>query len=167
MIKKNIISFCLLAGLVVISCKKNETHTKSKAADSAGVFQSENTDSISQKPDAVKANPEIAQSENKSAEKDSTNTSFEGKYIAGNGCENGRYSIELKNVDGKPSFKIFDKTKVIASGNASIGDAGILMGEIGASIEGDKMVIQNTGNSMNPYQHFDCSEKYLEFNKQK
>ncbi|MDR6405924.1 MULTISPECIES: hypothetical protein [Chryseobacterium] len=170
MIKKNIIGLSFLAGLAVISCKKNETRTENKAVDSTGVSQPAKMDSnFSQKPDSVKTNPVGDNSHEQSVKKDSVAiNSFDGKYVSSQGCEERRYSIELKNGDGKPAFKIFDKSKLIASGNASVGpDGTVLMGEIGAQITGNKMLIQNSGNNMNPYQHFDCSEKYLEFNKQK
>jgi hypothetical protein len=167
MIKKNIIGLCLLTGLTVISCKKNETRQQDKFSDSTAVSQPAGIDSASSKTmDSVQTSPSDEKSKDKESESTAKN-SLEGTYIGASPCESSRYSIEIKYEDNQPKFKVFDKTKVIASGNASVDDGGILMGEIGATIDGDKMMIQNTGNAMNPYQHFDCAEKYLEFNKKK
>ncbi|SIQ26928.1 hypothetical protein SAMN05880574_10925 [Chryseobacterium sp. RU37D] len=168
MIRKNIINLCLVASLSVISCKKNETRPETKSSDSFSVSQSMNADTDSAKnSDSVTTKS----SDKESAKADSANvakSSFEGKYVGTSPCEPGRFSIEIKSENDQPKFKIFDKAKVIASGNASIGSDGtVLMGEIGAQITGDKMLIQNMGNSMNAYQHFDCPEKYLNFIKQK
>lgn len=168
MIKKNFIGLCLLTGLALVSCKKNEARKETVAKDSVTVSQPvekmdspapETTDS------AAAGTPQKYPKETGTAD---ASKSIEGKYVSKN-CEG--FTIEVKSIADKTTFKISDKTKVIASGNASTapsdGGMGILMGEIGGVFQGDKLEIQNTGNNMNPYQHFDCPEKYMEFVKQK
>ncbi|MDQ0595309.1 hypothetical protein QFZ37_003678 [Chryseobacterium ginsenosidimutans] len=176
MIKKHFIGLCLLAGISMISCGKSESkHAKNKA-DSSVVSQSPDHAANSlQKPDAQK--PDSADSENKEKkdlESPVSKTIIEGKFVA-NTCDGGRFSMEFKNIDGKPTFKIFDKSKVIAAGNVSsesdekTGEiTAVAMGEIGGLYEGDKIVVQNSGNTMNEFEHFtQCGDKYLEFIKQK
>ncbi|WP_027379192.1 hypothetical protein [Chryseobacterium daeguense] len=164
MIKKNFIGLCLLTGLALISCKKNETkpvQSNDSATIETAAQDSAKTDTTTEKTvtDAV--------------------NSIEGKYVVTKGCESGNYSIEFSNVkDGKVSYKIFDKTKEMSSGTGSViknapGETGtgINLGVVGDTeliivVEGNKFEIQNDGNNMNPFQHFkDCNDKYLEFSK--
>jgi hypothetical protein len=176
MIRKNFIGLCLLAGLSVISCNKNESKHGKNKADSSLVSQSENhTSKAVKKPDSAENDPEKTENaEEKDPKSTVSKTLVEGKFVA-NTCDGGRFSMEFKNVDGKPTFKIFDKTKIIAAGNVSsesdekTGEiTAVTMGEIGGLYEGDKIVVQNSGNSMNEFEHFSqCGDKYLEFIKQK
>lgn len=176
MIRKNFIGLCLLAGLSVISCKKNESKHGKIKADSSIVSQSESHTSNSvQKPDsAEKDSTKTENIEVKDPKSTVSKTIIEGKFVA-NTCDGGRFSMEFKNVEGKPTFKIFDKAKVIAAGNVSSESdektceiTAVTMGEIGGLYEGDKIVVQNSGNSMNEFEHFSqCDDKYLEFIKQK
>ncbi|WP_449399281.1 hypothetical protein [Chryseobacterium wanjuense] len=175
MIKNNIIGLCLLAGLSVLSCKKDQHKNQKNVKDSAVVSQTVDDSAKS----VQKTNPveKDSANENQTGKKNSAEpglkNAIEGKYVAKT-CDGGRFSIEIKNINDKPSFKILDKTKVVASGNASVeGDessegVAISMGEIGGLYEGDKITIQNSGNSMNEFEHFtQCGDKYLEFTKQK
>ncbi|GAA4152148.1 hypothetical protein GCM10022217_06690 [Chryseobacterium ginsenosidimutans] len=176
MIKKNFIGLCLLAGLSVISCSKNESKHGKNKADSPVVSQSESHTSNSvQKPDDAETDSaKTGNVEEKNLKSTISKTVIEGKFVA-NTCDGGRFSMEFKNIDGKPTFKIFDKAKVIAAGNVSsesdekTGEiTAVTMGEIGGLYEGDKIVVQNSGNSMNEFEHFSqCGDKYLEFIKQK
>ena len=176
MIKKNFIGLCLFAGLSVISCEKNELkHAKNKTDSSVVAHSPDRVSTSLQKPVAEK--PDSADSKNiveKDPKSTVSKTVIEGKFVAKT-CDGGRFSMEFKNVDGKPTFKVFDKAKVIAAGNVSsesdekTGEiTAITMGEIGGLYEGDKIVVQNSGNSMNEFEHFSqCGDKYLEFIKQK
>jgi hypothetical protein len=175
MIRKKLFGLLLLAGLAVVSCNKNESnHTKAKsesavvsspADQAADPVKKENTgesDGKTEAPEKIKPEAEVAKK------------SIEGKYIAA-ACDGGRFSIEFKNMDGKPVFKILDKGKIIATGNVSAetnektGEiTEIAMGEIGGLYEGNKIIIQNYGNAMNEFDHFtQCGDKYLEFTKNK
>ncbi|WP_415326052.1 hypothetical protein [Chryseobacterium sp. MMS23-Vi53] len=175
MIKKNFIGLCLLAGFSVISCKKDPSKSAKASIDSTTNIQTGGNDSVSMsKPEVVKADSATENSVQKNTDDTKTKPVIEGKYTA-NTCDGGRFSIEIKSIGGKPTFKILDKTKTIATGNASVqeadatnSDVTITMGEIGGLVEGDKIVIQNSGNSMNEFEHFtQCGDKYLEFTKQK
>lgn len=168
--KKNFIALCILAGLFTISCDKKESKNKRQNKDSVTIIQPQKTESI-----MVKKTDSVAiekYDENKLTKNIEVKGLIEGKYSA-KSCDNGRFFIEISNVDNQPVFKIFDKNKIIASGNASVEGQGvdegatITMGEIGGLYEGDKIVIQNYGNAMNEFEHFtQCGEKYLEFIKQ-
>lgn len=176
MIKKNFIGLCLLAGLSVISCEKKESKHGKTTKDSSAVSQSsDQTSNAAQKPQSAKTDTDsIANSVEKDPKAAISKTVIEGKFVA-NTCDGGRFSMEFKNIAGKPTFEIFDKTKVIAAGNVSsesdekTGEiTTVTMGEIGGLYEGDKIVVQNSGNSMNEFEHFtQCGDKYLEFIKQK
>ncbi|WBX96365.1 hypothetical protein [Chryseobacterium gambrini] len=175
MITKKIIGICLLAGLFTISCSKNETKNKAIKADSMSVSQPvEKTAVPVEKKDSSQSDEQTESPEEKDTKKTVSKTSVEGKFIATT-CEGARFSIEFKNTDGNPTFKILDKTKVIAAGNVSAETdektgaiTNIMMGEIGGVYEGDKIVIQNYGNAMNEFEHFtQCGDKYLEFTRQK
>lgn len=175
MIRKKLFGLSLIAGLSVVSCNKNESHhTKAKqespvgsspADQAAAPMKKENTAAPAgntETPEEIKPEAEVAKK------------SIEGKYTAV-ACDGGRFSIEFKNTEGKPVFKIFDKGKVIAAGNVSAetdektGEiTEIAIGEIGGLYEGDKIIIQNYGNAMNEFDHFtQCGDKYLEFTKSK
>lgn len=169
--KKNCISLCLLAGLSIIACKNDKVKSTKRKVDTAFATQSVKTDN----PILIKK--DSAEDEDNSVEKtpkDVTDkSSVEGKYTA-NTCDGGRFSIEIKNVNDKPTFVIYDKAKIIATGSASMDGDGIndgttiTMGEIGGLYEGDKIIVQNYGNSMNEFEHFtQCGDKYLEFTKKK
>jgi hypothetical protein len=174
MIKSNIIGLCLLAGLSVLSCKKDQHKNQKNVKDSAVVSQTVDDSAKS----VQKTNPveKDSANENQTGEKNpkdvNLKNAIEGKYVAKT-CDGGRFSIEIKNVNDKPSFKILDQSKIIASGNASVEEEAmegitISMGEIGGLYDGDKITIQNYGNSMNEFEHFtQCGDKYLEFTKQK
>ncbi|MFC5873945.1 hypothetical protein ACFP3I_15215 [Chryseobacterium arachidis] len=174
MIRKNFIGLYLLAGLAALSCNKNESKTKISIKDSSVVAQSEKPVSeSSQKENDQKPDNEVADSTNTDKPKTAVSKkSIEGKYVATT-CDGGRFSMEFKNVDGKPTFKIYDKSKIIAAGNVSTetdektGEiSSVTIGEIGGLYEGDKIVIQNYGNAMNEFEHFtQCGDKYLEFSK--
>ncbi|WP_308006201.1 hypothetical protein [uncultured Chryseobacterium sp.] len=175
MITKKIIGICLLAGIFTISCSKNETKNNTIKADSMSVSQPvEKTAVPVDKKDSAQSEEQTESPEEKDTKKTVSKTSVEGKFIATT-CEGGRFSIEFKNTDGNPTFKILDKTKVIAAGNVSAESdektgeiTNIMMGEIGGVYEGDKIVIQNYGNAMNEFEHFtQCGDKYLEFTRQK
>lgn len=134
----------------------------------------EKTVAPAEKKDSAQSEEKKEDSAEKEVKNTASKTSVDGKYIATT-CEGGRFSIEFKNKDGNSTFKIFDKTKVIAAGNVSAESdektgeiKNITMGEIGGLYEGDKIVIQNYGNAMNEYEHFtQCGDKYLEFTRQK
>lgn len=166
---------CFLTLLSVVSCKKNESKSKRSSTDSSVVTQPSNKDQDSVKtvwPETSDKNKKSSDSTIVKAEV-SKNT-IEGKFVAAT-CDGGRFSIELKNTEGKPTFKILDKGKIIAAGNVSAetdektGEiTEIAMGEIGGLYEGDKIIIQNYGNAMNEFDHFtQCGDKYLEFIKSK
>lgn len=173
MIRKKLFALSLIAGLAAVSCSKNESnHTKAKPESSAVSSPEDRTEDkvknqSAEEPDENKEIPE----ETKPDAKVSKN-SIEGKFVSA-ACDGGRFSIEFKNADGKPTFKILDKGKIIAAGNVSTetdektGEiTEIAMGEIGALYEGDKIIIQNYGNAMNEFDHFtQCGDKYLEFTK--
>lgn len=175
MIRKKIIGFCLLMGLFAVSCTKNETKSNTAKADSSVVSQpADKAAAPVGKKDSARSDEDLENPEEKNPEKVASKKTIDGKFVA-NTCEGGRFSIEFKNTDGKPTFKILDKTKVIAAGNVSAetdektGEiTNLMIGEIGGLYEGDKIVIQNYGNAMNEFEHFtQCGDKYLEFIKQK
>ncbi|SEM48686.1 hypothetical protein SAMN05421856_103491 [Chryseobacterium taichungense] len=176
MIKNNISSSCLVAAIMMVACKKDQHNNHKNIKDSA--VHSQNVgDSMKsvQKTHPVKkdsANNEYQN--NDKATISSSKKTVDGTFVASN-CDGGRFSIEFKNSDGKPSFKILDKKKIIAAGNVSsetdekTGEiTTVVMGEIAGLYDGDKIVIQNYGNSMNEFDHFtQCGDKYLEFIRQK
>ncbi len=175
MIRKNFMGLCLLAGLSVISCNKTEPKSAKNKVDSSVVSQPSDKASVSvQKPDSAEADETKKDVEEKDPKVADSKNTIEGKFVA-NTCDGGRFSLEFKNMDGKGTFKIFDKKKIIAAGNVSsetdakTGEiTSVTMGEIGGLYEGDKIIIQNSGNSMNEFEHFtQCGDKYLEFTKQK
>ncbi len=175
MIIRKITCLSLLSLLFVVSCNKSETKSGQLKTDSG----------VSAQPvKKIQDSAEIPVSETYGENKEDTGmktpkaevpkNSVEGKFTA-SACDGGRFSIEFKNTDGKPVFKIFDKGKVIAAGNVSMetdektGEiTEIDMGDIGGLYEGDKIIIQNYGNVMNEFDHFtQCGDKYLEFTKSK
>lgn len=169
--KKSYITFCLLAGLFTISCKNDKIKSAKNIKDSAAAVQPVKTGN------AVVTKKDPAEDDENSIEKEATPSSekisIEGKYTA-NTCDGGRFSIEIKNIKDKPTFVIYDKEKIIATGGASMDGDGIndgttiTMGEIGGLYEGDKIIVQNYGNSMNEFEHFtQCGDKYLEFTRKK
>lgn len=176
MIRKKIIGLYLLTALSAASCKKNEdkhsNHTKDSSAVSSAIEHDSET-VHGQKP-AETDSAEISTEIPDKAAAPVLKKTVEGTYIAEN-CDGGRFSIEFKNIDGQSTFKIFDKKKIIAAGNVSsetdekTGEiTNLEMGEIGGLYQGDKIVIQNYGNSMNEFDHFtQCGDKYLEFIRQK
>lgn len=174
MISKNFSVICFVAMLAIVSCKKNEHHYEKNSKDSSAVSEvtkeyekpvqnqnTEKTDSAAVK-DKSEDNATIPMSKK----------TVDGVFVASN-CDGGRFSIEFENTDGQSTFKILDKKKIIAAGNVSAetdektGEITHLeMGEIGGLYQGDKIVIQNYGNSMNEFDHFtQCGDKYLEFNR--
>lgn len=176
MIKKNVIGLCLLTALSIASCKKNEDKHSSHTKDSSAVSTAIEHDSETvhgQKPAAADS-AAISTKDPDKATAPTLQKTVEGTYIAEN-CDGGRFSIEFKNKDGESTFRIFDKKKIIAAGNVSsetdekTGEiTNLEMGEIGGLYQGDKIVIQNYGNSMNEFDHFtQCGDKYLEFTRQK
>lgn len=166
-----IISLCLLTGLSIIACKNDKVKSAKTMVDSTVSAQPVKTDStVRIKKDSAEGDEDV---ETKTAENSSEKKSIEGKYVA-NTCDGGRFSIEIKNVNDQPTFIIYDKAKVIATGGTSMDGDGITdgtsitMGEIGGLYEGDKIIIQNSGNAMNEFEHFtQCGDKYLEFIKKK
>lgn len=175
MITKNFIGLCLLTALSVASCKKNEDKHAEHKKDSSAV-----SPAIKQVPEAVKgrkpAETDSAEVDTKDIGKANVPASkkvVEGTFVAEN-CDGGRFSIEIKNSGGQSTFKIFDRKKIIAAGNVSsetdekTGEiTNLEMGEIGGLYDGDKIVIQNYGNSMNEFDHFtQCGDKYLEFTRE-
>lgn len=168
--KKACISLCVLAGLSIIACKNDKVKSTKTKADSAVVAEPIETKSTEKIETDSAENDDTVE---KKAETAPEKVSIEGKYVA-NTCDGGRFSIEIKNVNDKPTFVIYDKTKIIATGGASMDGGGIndgttiAMGEIAGLYQGDKIIVQNYGNSMNEYEHFSqCGDKYLEFAKQK
>lgn len=176
MISKTFSAICLVAVFSLVSCKKNESQHSKNTKDSSVVSnvmkedpkpvqhqKTENTDSAAGE-DKRKDNVAIPVSKK----------TVDGIFVANN-CDGGRFSIEFKNMGGQSTFKIFDKKKIIAAGNVSTetdektGEiTNLEMGEIGGLYQGDKIVIQNYGNSMNEFDHFtQCGDKYLEFNRTK
>ncbi|GEN78120.1 hypothetical protein [Chryseobacterium hagamense] len=175
MTRKKLSGLSFIAGLALFSCNKNEAdHTKAKQESPVGSSPENQAAApvIKQNTEASFGSTEAP--EEKKPEAEVTKKSLEGKYTAV-ACDGGRFSIEFKNTGGKPVFKIFDKGKVIATGNTSAeidektGEiTEIAMGEIGGLYEGDKIIIQNYGNAMNEFDHFtQCGDKYLEFTKSK
>ncbi|KQT25985.1 hypothetical protein ASG22_04635 [Chryseobacterium sp. Leaf405] len=168
--RKTCISLCLLAGLSIIACKNDKVKSTKSKTDSTVAVEAVKSDSVNK----VKTNSdENDDTLEKTTEISPEKVSIEGKYIA-NTCDGGRFSIEIKNVNDKPTFVIYDKTKIIATGGASMDGDGvndgttIAMGEIAGLYQGDKIIVQNYGNSMNEYEHFSqCGDKYLEFTKEK
>ena len=175
MIRKNIPGLCLLAILSLFSCKKDELKPKQAKANSSLVVSHSDKVYDSVKGSLEKESDNNTENEGPEAPKpEASKNTVEGTFVA-NTCDGGRFSIELKNMNGKPAFKILDKGKVIAAGNVSTetdektGEiTSVAMGEIGGLYEGDKIIIQNYGNAMNEFDHFtQCGDKYLEFTKSK
>ncbi|WP_051686395.1 hypothetical protein [Chryseobacterium hispalense] len=176
MISKNFSAICLIAVLSVVSCKKNEDRYEKNIKDSSAVsevtkeYQKPIQDQKMEKPDSAAGKDPHQDNETTSASK----KTVDGIFVATN-CDGGRFSIEFKNTGGQSTFKIFDQKKIIAAGNVSAETdektgaiTNLEMGEIGGLYEGDKIVIQNYGNSMNEFDHFtQCGDKYLEFSRQK
>lgn len=176
MISKKFSVICLIAVLSAVSCKKNEDRYKKSIKDSSAVsevtkeYQKPIQDQKTEKPDSAAGKDPHQDNETTSASK----KTVDGIFVATN-CDGGRFSIEFKNTGGQSTFKIFDQKKIIAAGNVSAETdektgaiTNLEMGEIGGLYEGDKIVIQNYGNSMNEFDHFtQCGDKYLEFSRQK
>lgn len=173
MIRKKLFGLSVIASLAVVSCNKKESHdAKVKpepAVVSSPVYQA--TGSVKKQiPKEYNENREAPEAKNQEAAV--SKNSVEGTFVAST-CDGGRFSIELKNSDGKPTFKILDKGKIIAAGNVSTETdertgkvTEIAMGEIGGLYHDDKIIIQNYGNAMNEFDHFtQCDDKYLEFTK--
>ena len=82
-------------------------------------------------------------------------------------------SIEIKNANKtKYLYKIVDNNQTKSQGHISSiksnGEGGfyIKFKKIGGVYENGSIIIQNYGNSMNEYNHFeDCDSKYLKFDK--
>jgi len=176
MIKNNIIIACLSAAITMVACKKDQHNNHQNIKDSAVHSQIiEDSRESAQKIHPVKKDSADGENERKeNAKIPVSKKTVDGVFVASN-CDGGRFSIEFKNTGGQSTFKIFDKKKIIAAGNVSAetdektGEiTNLEMGEIGGLYEGDKIVIQNYGNSMNEFDHFtQCGEKYLEFTRQK
>ncbi|KAA0127823.1 hypothetical protein FY557_11760 [Chryseobacterium sp. SN22] len=173
MIRKKLFGLSLIAGLAVVSCSKNEpNHTKARPESSVVSSPADHAVDPVKKQNTGQPEKNIGAPEEKKPEAEVSKKSVEGKYVAVS-CDGGRFSVEFKNTGGKPVFKIFDKGKVIATGNVSTetdektGEiTEIDMGDIGGLYEGDKIIIQNYGNAMNEFDHFtQCGDKYLEFTK--
>lgn len=175
MISKNFSVICLIAVFSLVSCKKNENQ-KQKTKDSSAI-----SEVIKEDPKPVRDQKMEKTDSAVEGDEGKDNTTIQtskktvdGIFVAGN-CDGGRFSIQFKNTDGQSTFKIFDKKKIIAAGNVSVetdektGEiTNLEMGEIGGLYQGDKIVIQNYGNSMNEFDHFtQCGDKYLEFTRQK
>ncbi len=168
MIRKNFISLSVLASLCLYSCKQTETVAAATNTENHVPKTNSSKKVVPPKTDSIK--------EVKTSVIDSLNAkeiqALEGKYNAKT-CENGRFSIELTNKDGKKvGYKIYDSKKVIASGRANIAKSAnknefdISLGAMGGLLKGDTLVIQNYGNSMNEFDHFgQCADKYLNFIK--
>lgn len=176
MIKNTIISFCLLAGFSMVGCKKDQ-HNNHKSIKDSTVHSQTIGDSMKsvQKIHPVKTDSAIGEYQtNDKATIPASKKTVDGTFVASN-CDGGRFAIEFKNTDGKPTFKILDKKKIIAAGNVSsetdekTGEiTTVVMGEIAGLYDGDKIVIQNYGNAMNEFDHFtQCGDKYLEFTREK
>ena len=176
MISKNFSVICLLAALCLVSCKKNQDRHEKNTNDSTTVSEVKRQASqpiLNRKTEKTDSAAGDGQSQDKATIPVSKKT-LDGVFVAGS-CDGGRFSIEFKNTGGQSTFKIFDKKKIIAAGNVSAeadektGEiTNLEMGEIGGLYEGDKIVIQNYGNSMNEFDHFtQCGDKYLEFTRQK
>lgn len=175
MIKNNIISFCLFVGLAMVACKKDQHNNHKNIKDSAAYSQTMGDDMKPvQKTRPVQKDSAANEDNNDKTTLPISKKTVEGTFTANN-CDGGRFSIEFKNNDGKATFKILDKKKIIAAGNVSsetdekTGEiTTIVMGEIAGLYDGDKITIQNYGNSMNEFDHFtQCGDKYLEFTKVK
>ncbi len=175
MIRKKLLGLSFIAGLALVSCNKNESnHTKAKTASSVVSSPADQAVDPEKKQSTEEPDESTEAPEEKKPETEVSKKSVEGKYVAV-GCDGGRFSIEFKNTDGNPVFKIYDKGKVIAAGNVSTetdektGEINeIDLGDIGGLYEGDKIIIQNYGNAMNEFDHFtQCGDKYLEFTKSK
>ncbi|WP_395076121.1 hypothetical protein [Flavobacterium sp.] len=91
--------------------------------------------------------------------------SIEGLYVL-KSCENSRFKVKIEKKDSDFFYFVFDKNKIILKGKASITKNQISLGKMGGELSENTLVIQNTGNSMNEYNHFtQCDEKYLSFIK--
>ncbi|MEC5173724.1 hypothetical protein [Chryseobacterium nepalense] len=174
MISKNFSVICLVAGFSLVSCNKNENRHTKNTKDSSVVSEVMKED---QKPVQDQKTEKTDSSAGEDEHKDDatiavSKKTVDGTFVASN-CDGGRFSIEFKNTGGQSTFKIFDKKKIIAAGNVSAetdektGEiTNLEMGEIGGLYQGDKIIIQNYGNSMNEFDHFtQCGDKYLEFNR--
>ncbi|WP_326984689.1 hypothetical protein VUJ46_09220 [Chryseobacterium sp. MYb264] len=169
MIGKNFISLSVLGMLCLYSCK--QTETVAAATNSENAVPKKDSSQVAVAPPKVdtisQASPAVIDSLDAKEIQ-----ALEGKYNAKT-CENGRFSIELTDKDGKKvGYKIYDSKKVIASGRAEISKSekknefDISLGAMGGLLKGDTLVIQNYGNSMNEFDHFgQCADKYLNFIK--
>lgn len=176
MITKSFIGLCLFTALSLSSCKKNDDkHTKRKKDSSvASPAMKPDHEAITGRTSVGKDSADVDGKDSDRANVPASKKEVEGTFIAEN-CDGGRFSIEFKNIGGQPTFKIFDQKKIIATGNVSAetdektGEIiNLEIGEIGGLYEGDKIVIQNYGNSMNEFDHFSqCGDKYLEFTRKK
>lgn len=166
MVKKNILSLIIVSGLCLFSCNKN----KKTGSQSTG-----KTTSIQLKVESTSAKDSSEKIEVTHHQKiDSTKTiptEVEGKFVAKN-CENGRFSIVIATLHGRPIFKVYDDAKVILSGKAEVNrtsskEINIIMGNMGGLYADGILTIQNYGNSMNEFENFtQCEDKYLAFTKQ-
>lgn len=92
-----------------------------------------------------------------------------GLYVL-TSCENSRFKIKIEKKSGIYFFMILDKNKTILKGKVEKQKDDdmvyLAFGKIDGVYDGDKIQIQNYGNSMNEYVHFtQCDEKYLTFIK--
>jgi hypothetical protein len=92
--------------------------------------------------------------------------SYEGSYLL-ESCDQSRFKIKIEKKDLEILYYVFDKSKIILKGKATKNKNIISLGKMSGEFSENKLIIQNYGNSMNDYNHFNqCSEKYLSFIKQ-
>ncbi|KAA0127327.1 hypothetical protein FY557_13160 [Chryseobacterium sp. SN22] len=163
--KKVLLATFLMSVIGLTSCEQKKSGTVENSADSLSMRETsvpaKNGDSI------------VQLSKN---EMDLFIKSVPGKYVASN-CNGGRFSIEISNGSSTSDalkFQILDGSKVIKSGEVNIdgkytanGDINLGLEGIGGLFQKDKIVVQNSGNNMNPFEHFkQCGDKYINFTKQ-
>lgn len=166
--KKAILSLGILMGLCLFSCKEN----KKISENGKDKTEQREKEEITPKPSNVQNGKTLSEAEIISEYTKGLGV-LEGEFITRT-CDNGRFSIVIENVkSGKPTYKIFDRKKVVAEGKPEIAliknseDINVLMGKIGALYNDGKLTVQNYGNSMNEFNNFtQCTDKYLEFSKE-
>lgn len=166
MVKKSVFSLMIVLGLFIFSCNKDKKQVSENAEKiTSGQHKAEEN--------LAKDSSEKfrASNQHKTDSTKSIHTAVEGRFVAEN-CENGRFSIVITRLNGRPVFKVYDDTKVILSGKAEVSttssnEINIIMGNMGGLYADGVLTIQNYGNSMNEFENFtQCEDKYLAFTKQ-
>lgn len=166
MVKKSVLNLVVVLGFFLFSCSKDKKQASENAEKISSGQHKEQEAVAKDSSEKIEAS-----NQHKTDSAKSIHTVIEGRFVAEN-CENGRFSIVITRLNGRPVFKVYDDTKVILSGKAEVNktssnEINIIMGNMGGLYVDGVLTIQNYGNSMNEFENFtQCEDKYLAFTKQ-